>query len=361
MSLEVIYVARHGFRSQWMVDPSTGTYTSPIRSPTGLATDPALTSHGVDQANELAAHLLGVNPPIDQIYSSPYYRCIQTIQPFIRNFRRAQMQSSGNVSEEPPPKIRVDFGLSEWYGLAHFEHPSSAPLNELQAFFPELDASYGSSSAPSRHGESLPQLHDRVARVIDTIIRRTDQEGHRAILVSTHAAVVIALGRVLTGQMDHDFSAFTCGLSMYKRRGSSTTQASANSADKTGANAMIPTARDKGRIEVPRSKSHLDIDSASDVDLHPHDSKWSDLGSPRRDKSGLYGGWTCVKDSDCSFLRSGEERGWKFSGDESFIEEDDNGVWPSTVASRASTAVNKAGIERRSSSHNNPVLGNSKL
>ncbi|KAJ3487201.1 hypothetical protein NLG97_g6460 [Lecanicillium saksenae] len=57
-----------------------------------------------------------------------------------------------------------------------------------------------------------------------------------------------------------DFKAFTCGLSVYTRGG-------ANSAD---------------------------------------------------GKSDNVGNWICEKNSDCSFLSGGEERGWKFAGDESF-------------------------------------------
>ncbi|KAI1374567.1 phosphoglycerate mutase-like protein [Hypoxylon crocopeplum] len=358
MSLEVIYVTRHGFRSSWSVDPSTGNYTASIRSPTGLPTDPALTSHGFKQANELATHLLQADPPIDQVYSSPYYRCMQTIQPFVHNLRRIQTQTSRNVSEESPVKIRVDSGLSEWYGLAHFEHPSSAPLNELQRFFPELDPSYTSSLAPSRHGESLSQLHDRVAKVIDSIIRRSDQEGHKAVLVSTHAAVVIALGRVLTGRMEKDFGAFTCGLSKYKRQESNTGQFSISSGGKTGSKTTAPAALGERRIREARSKVHTEPDPAGHVDLHPQVSRWSDLGSSGRGVTGLYGGWSCELDSDCSFLHGGEERGWKFSGDESFIETDDNGLWSSSAVSGSNTT--RAGIETHDS-HINPLVGNSKL
>ncbi|KAI2782831.1 phosphoglycerate mutase-like protein [Daldinia loculata] len=353
MSLEVIYVTRHGFRSPWAVDPSTGNYTASIRSPTGLPTDPALASHGIEQANELAEYLLGLDPPIEQVYSSPYYRCMQTIQPFIRKLRHLQTQSAGNVSGDPHSEIRVDLGLSEWYGLAHFDHPSSAPLNKLQSLFPELDASYASSPAPSRRGETLPQLHDRVAEAIDFIIRRSDQEGHKAVLVCTHAAVVIALGRVLTGQAEKDFGAFTCGLSKYRRRRSAI-QASIESKCKAETDDLIPAARVDGEIREAKT------DPASNVDLQPHDSISPDLGSLGRVCSGLYGGWTCELDSECSFLRGGEERGWKFSGDESFIETDDNTVWPSTAASKIDTAIEE-GRTASSDCHINPVVDRSKL
>ncbi|KAI1458310.1 phosphoglycerate mutase-like protein [Annulohypoxylon moriforme] len=355
MSLEVIYVTRHGFRSQWTVDPSTGNYSSFIRSPTGLPTDPALTSHGVDQANQLAQYLLELDPPVEQVYSSPYYRCLQTIQPFVRNLRLLQTQSFGNVSGNIP-RICVDLGLSEWYGLAHFDHPSSAPLNELQDFFPELDPDYVSSPALSRRGESLSQLHDRVANVIDFIIKRSDQEGHKSVILSTHAAVVIALGRILTGQMATDFGAFTCGLSKFRRRGSEARRASPSSDSETGTKATVPPARDQRQmgVEVGSRKTQLAPDPESNADPHPYNSPRSNQGSLGRDGSGLYGGWTCEIDSDCSFLRGGAERGWRFSGDESFIEIDDDGRWLSTP-SRSDTAVDSHG------SHIDPVVGTPKL
>ncbi|OTA60418.1 phosphoglycerate mutase-like protein [Hypoxylon sp. EC38] len=364
MSLEVIYVTRHGFRSPWSVDPSTGNYTASIRSPTKLPTDPALASHGVEQANELATHLLDVNPPIDQVYSSPYFRCMQTIQPFVRSLRRIQTQSFGNVSVKSPPGIRVELGLSEWYGLAPFEHPSSAPLDELQSFFPEIDVDYASSPAPSRHGESLPQLHDRVAQVVDYIIRHSNQEGHKAVLVCTHAAVVIALGRVLTGQMERDFGAFTCGLSKFKRQASNSVHVHIDPGDKAGTKVTVPVPRDERKIRETRSQALPQIDHAGDADPHPHDPRCPDSGSPRMDEIGLYGGWTCELDSDCSFLSGGEERGWKFSGDESFLGTDGNGLWLSNEGSNPNTGVDRSRIESHGSHINpvaNPVAGTSKL
>ncbi|KAI1762509.1 phosphoglycerate mutase-like protein [Hypoxylon sp. FL1150] len=334
MSLEVIYVTRHGFRSSWNVDPSTGTYTAAIRSPTGLPTDPALTSHGVQQSNELATHLLNVEPPIEQVYSSPYYRCMQTIQPFVSSLRRPRNQLSGNVSEETKPKIRVEPAVSEWYGLAQFDHPSSAPLNDLQTHFPELDATYASALAPPRRGESLSQLHDRVAQAIDAIIRRSDEEGHKAILICTHAAVVIALGRVLTGQMEYDFGAFTCGLSKYRRLSPHVAGGSIGGGETAGTNAVSSTASSGKQIG---DATLLDIESVDGVDPYPHDSRQPHPHSLEGGKTGLYGGWTCELDSDCSFLRGGEERGWTFSGDESFIETDGYGPWPD-AGSRSDTA-----------------------
>ncbi|KAI1180097.1 RNA polymerase III transcription initiation factor complex component [Nemania sp. FL0916] len=337
MSLEVIYVVRHGFRSSWSVDHVTGTYTSYLRTPTGLPTDPALTSHGVEQANELATHLAGLRPPIDQVYSSPYYRCLQTISPFVsrRNSGQVGASHSNEDTSSASLSIRVEPGLGEWYGRAHFEHPGSAPLNDLSALFADLDANYVSAPAPRRCGESISQLYRRVATCIEAIITQCDKEGKKAIIISTHAAIVITLGRVLTAKIPRDvtvedFGAFTCGLSVYRRQGidqdcsiATTTNRTAMARDQAqglaNTQAAMHTVKTQFKVSLP-TPSHV-VDS--------HQSYELDLSSR----------WRCEVDSDCSFLRGGEERGWKFSGDESFVEVDPEASSLSTLDLRPTNAV----------------------
>ncbi|KAI3336522.1 phosphoglycerate mutase-like protein [Xylariaceae sp. AK1471] len=332
MSLEVIYVTRHGFRSSWSVDHVTGTYTAYLRSPTGLPTDPALTSHGVEQAGDLAEHLLGLNPPIDQVYSSPYYRCLQTISPFISGRNSGQNKTS-------KLSIRVESGLSEWYGRAHFEHPTSAPLSDLSVLFADLDANYASSAAPHRHGESISQLYERVASCIQAIITRSDQEGKKAVLICTHAAVVIALGRILTGKVPEDvsvedFGAFTCGLSVYRRQG-------------VDEDRHIVAATNRVAPIGGHVQKYADIRNV----MQSLDSRSPALDSrgparPRFEQRrgfSLSSHWTCEVNSDCSFLRGGEERGWRFSGDESFVEVNRGGLLSSALESDSNAAVEKDG------------------
>lgn len=117
--------------------------------------------------------------------------------------------------------------------------------------FPAYDVDYDTVKKASRKGETLTQLYERVAETVRGVVQRCDAEGHRAIVLCTHAAVVIALGRILTGQIPEtpdvdDFGAYTCGLSTYRR--------------KEGEDAV--------------------------------------------------GAWTCELNSDCSFLSNGAERGW---------------------------------------------------
>lgn len=72
------------FRGNWTIDPKTGQYFTHVPSPTGIASDPPLTAYGVRQAEQLATALATIkDPPITRIYSSPFYRCLQTLQPFV--------------------------------------------------------------------------------------------------------------------------------------------------------------------------------------------------------------------------------------------------------------------------------------
>lgn len=92
------------------MDSETGQYTANIPSPTGIASDPALAGYGVLQAKELADHLVGLDPPIQRFYSSPFYRCIQTINPTLEKL---------NVlypDREVHP-IRGDNGVGEWVSI----------------------------------------------------------------------------------------------------------------------------------------------------------------------------------------------------------------------------------------------------
>lgn len=85
------------------MDPQTGTYTaSLVKTPTGIPTDPPLTSKGVEQAKELAEHLCKIDPPIERIYSSPFYRCLQTLQP-----TTAKLFQEGKAKG----KIKIDRGI----------------------------------------------------------------------------------------------------------------------------------------------------------------------------------------------------------------------------------------------------------
>lgn len=252
------------------MNAQTGEYTTSIKSPTGIASDPALAGYGVVQAQELAEHLITLDPPIQRYYSSPFYRCIQTINPTV--------EMAATLTSDPEAhKIRGENGFGEWYGTARFDHPSPAEPKLLNELFPRFDAEYKPTIRPSVNGESIGDLHDRAAYALHKVIELSDKEGVEAIVICTHAASLIALGRALTGRMpediqEEDFRPFTCGLSKFVRK-------------------------------------HCDEDERTDV------IEWAgpETSIPRvdwRDGKGVGGGWELELSGNCSFLSGGEERGW---------------------------------------------------
>ncbi|KAI9849821.1 MAG: hypothetical protein M1837_000035 [Sclerophora amabilis] len=285
MVLETIYIVRHGFRSTYTVDPKTGIYTSAIRNPTGIPTDPPLTSYGVAQSYQLAKHVLNLDPPVARVYTSPFYRCVQTIAPTVERLRETRKMPGGNAGQ-----IRGESGIGEWYGPAPFTHPSPPSPDVISALFPPASTdlstpqnlyslNYTPLLVPPNTGETIHALHARVAMTFNRMISALDEEEGepKAILICTHAATMIAAGRVLTGKKppmweEDDFAAWTCGLSTFVRR---RTRGAQN--------------HDRGHGEA----GEAEIDN---------EARW--------EGTGVTGGWDCIVNGDCSFLDGGPERGW---------------------------------------------------
>lgn len=158
----------------------------------------------------------------------------------------------------------------------------------LNGFFPRYDLHYVPSIKASVKGETIDELHNRTAYALHKIIEQADKEGDKAIIICTHAATLIAIGRALTGNMpsdssEQDFKPFTCSLSKFNRRSANGTTDTAGGQIKQWQGPETP---------IP------------EVD-------W------KNDK-GVGGGWNCELNGFCGFLSGGEERGWHFSGDEAF-------------------------------------------
>lgn len=244
-----------------------------------MPADPPLVAHGVRQSVETGEYFgedLAALAKEDRlrIYSSLFYRCLQTLRPTVEKLR----------SINPKLTVRGERGIGEWFGKAWFEQPAPAQPAMLRTeFFPFLDDQYRSLVIPSQMGERMQELHDRVARALEAVIQDVDEEYEAAgrgaeevtLLLCGHAAQIICTGRVLTGLMPEDpdtddFKCFTCGISRFVRRNKK---------------------QDKSTAETVAS--------------------W-------RLSGGVGGGWDCVQNSWCGHLTQGEERGWHFQGDESF-------------------------------------------
>ncbi|OGE52550.1 hypothetical protein PENARI_c010G06705 [Penicillium arizonense] len=255
MPLDTIYLTRHGHRLNWTIDFRTGTYKAQFPTPTGNPADPALTSHGVRQSHELAEHIAAsqFHPKPFRVYSSPFYRCLQTIQPSVEELKRisaesrhGQQNAPGLIDRHADLDVRIENGLGEWFGATNFfDHPSHPTPKEMSLHFPTLIPetslqNYKPLLIPSRRGETIGQLHNRVAIALQGIITDIDaeitaleaqlppdQRTSKSVLICAHAAPLIAMGRALTGRMpddssEEDFNVFTAGLSTFKRRGTST-------------------------------------------------------------------------------------------------------------------------------------------
>ena len=111
-----VQLTQHQHRLNFTVDPKTGKYSSQFPTPTGNPADPILTSHGVQQSHELAAYLgsPGFQPKPFRIYSSPFYRCLQTIRPSVEALREQQRENQKerwSVEEGAVLDVRLDNGV----------------------------------------------------------------------------------------------------------------------------------------------------------------------------------------------------------------------------------------------------------
>ncbi|THH19858.1 hypothetical protein EW146_g1384 [Bondarzewia mesenterica] len=191
-----------GFRLNWV--------TNNWKSATGLPRDPPLAAFGEIQAGEVATYFLSL--PEDQrptaIWSSPYYRCIQTAKP---------------ISIALGVPILIEHGLSEWYspvepGTGLHPRPSSAV--SLQTHFPEIDPTTWSSVwYPSRKGEDVGEVHERVAGFLEAFVPEIERRSaHKRVLVVSHAATAIALARVLVGDRVLPLRIACCSLTMVEKK-----------------------------------------------------------------------------------------------------------------------------------------------
>jgi transcription factor C subunit 7 len=133
-------------------------------------------------------------------------------------------------------------------------------------------------------------------------------------VLCTHAAVVIALGRVLTGVMpahvdEEDFAAYTCGVSVYRRK-----RRRVEDGDGGGGGGAVM--QQQQQQQPPRSAAEWGQGRASAAAAGSDTeacaaAAGNDYPIPQWEGGrGVRGGWTCEADSDCSFLKGGAERGW---------------------------------------------------
>lgn len=197
--LDRIFLIRHGFRMSstlWVSDT------------TGLARDPPLTAHGIDQIKSLAAHLAAL-PEQDRpelIISSPYQRCVNSAAP---------------LADALKVRLCVEPGIAEWYPPVsegkgrHPAPPSGADLADER-----VDKTWTPVLYPPPQGETIVALRARMQETVRRIEQRCDVLGVRRVALVAHAATNIALGQVLTqngvqGASEHYIYAATASMSEF--------------------------------------------------------------------------------------------------------------------------------------------------
>ncbi|KAI4118572.1 MAG: hypothetical protein LQ345_001409 [Seirophora villosa] len=260
MVVATIFVTRHAFRVAYTLNAATGEYHTNSPTPTSIPNDVPLSAYGVGQSKELAIAVGGLDPPVTYVFSSPFYRCLQTIEPAIRRLGEYV-------------KVRVDNGIGFVHILAALYLIllwKDKPL--IFEAYPGSD--YRPSCIPSPSGETIAELHDRVAYALSCIIQAVDSdtgaEEEVSILICTHAATLIAIGRCLTGNMpsdvnQEDYLAPCAGLTKFVRRKASARQELGNRKDGAG------------------------------------NADW-------KEGKGVAGGWNCELNGNCDHLAAGAER-----------------------------------------------------
>ncbi|WFD43958.1 hypothetical protein MPSI1_002623 [Malassezia psittaci] len=203
MGLEKVYVARHAFRMA----------ISHFNHDAQVARDPPLTAHGDAQARHLADFFASM--PADErpelVISSPYSRCITTALPTV---------------ERLGVELVVEPGLAEWFPPVWPEdtglHPSPRRAEHVQPYYPTVSTRWTPLLYPDPRGETVQDVHQRVFECFRRIeIRLNDWKVKRVLLVS-HAASIIALGRMLLSDGDYSIAAQpikapTASVSKYQR------------------------------------------------------------------------------------------------------------------------------------------------
>ncbi|CEJ01813.1 hypothetical protein RMCBS344292_15834 [Rhizopus microsporus] len=193
MVVKEVWITRHGFREDW-VNPNP-----PL--PTHLVNDPPLSEFGRQQAKELGEYLRDKH--IDRIYSSPFYRVLETVYPLV---------------DECHIPLFIDNSMTEWYGLAHDRYLPPAPISELKKLFPKLDTSHTSTIPLPTGIETEKDCHIRVKEGLDKLIAYLDQQDVHTILLAGHAASVICAVRALLNQGSYEVRSGTCSLSRFIRQ-----------------------------------------------------------------------------------------------------------------------------------------------
>ena len=186
MTLKTIYIARHGFRANWLPPPHPS-------NPTGIDSDHPLADHGIDQAKQLASYLESF-PESERpqfILTSPFFRCVQTSEP---------------IAEALSVPMVLERAVGEWYQKGRGVIPEPGNYELLGKFFSHLSEESlwkrdGLGIIPNSIGETAEEIVARCQKFWKSFVPIFEKKFPHVerILIVGHAASKIALGMTLMG------------------------------------------------------------------------------------------------------------------------------------------------------------------
>ena len=176
MGKRTLYLVRHGQRLD--------TVNNKWFTPDDNKYDPPLSEKGYWQAQRLAERLS--HEPIDWLFSSPYLRALQTIQP------------TAAALDMP---FYVDDGLGEWLARTLIPHTPNidAPIKRA-ADFSHMGLTHTSKIQPV-YPESVQEVFERLHQAVNYLLE--SYEGN--LLLVGHGRTVTGIAHRLTGQPEPTF------------------------------------------------------------------------------------------------------------------------------------------------------------
>lgn len=131
---------------------------------------------------------------------------------------------SKNQSHQPSGSPG-EIGFSEWYspvipGTGLLPRPEGP--HTLKSHFPEIDPSWSTLYYPSRKGETIEELHDRVNTCCDAffpaLAKRLPEQARKRVALFSHAATAIVLVRTFIGNPELNIRIGCCSISEIVKR-----------------------------------------------------------------------------------------------------------------------------------------------
>lgn len=184
MTHRSLYLVRHGHRldevdKKWYEKEGLNKY------------DPPLSDEGKEQAQKVAQRLQ--QEPIDMIFTSPYWRAIQTAHP---------------IAACLDLPLYVENGIGEWLSKSMMPHePNIMPAFQRRDEFPMLEFSHNPRVIP-HYPETASQCFERLEKAITQLL--ASYEGN--FLIVGHGRTVTGLAHRLVGKPESNFKLNNAGI-----------------------------------------------------------------------------------------------------------------------------------------------------